>query len=345
MKIHQSSRRDPSNRATFNDRTGQWFATIAALAMVGLFQNATPATAGNLHTWVSNTKGDTLDGCGTYIDGPCSDLQIAINQTDPGGEVQCVDLMPYLRTTVAITKSITLTCNDVIHSNAGASLIGAFTISIGPSDTVVFRRLNLNGARYAYQGLAIQFNGSGTLILDNVTATNWVDGGVFFYPNGPAQLKVLNSHFANIGNFSTNAGAGIRIVPQGTGSARVQLDHVSVDGSVFGIAADGNSSTGGVNITVSNSELNGNKNDGLIAVTSAGHAPIGMFVTNVRTTNNGYGIRSIGPNVTVRVKDTAIVGNGTGLSASGGGALLSMGQNAVQANGTKGAFSGTIALE
>ena len=85
--------------------------------------------------------------------------------------------------------------------------------------------------------------------------------------------------------------------------------------------------------------------DGLIAATSAGAAPIGVMIKNSKSANNAFGIRSLGPNVTVRVDGSSVIGNGTGLAFGSGGALLTFGNNAVQANGTNGAFSGSVALQ
>jgi hypothetical protein len=114
-------------------------------------------------------------------------------------------------------------------------------------------------------------------------------------------------------------------------SARVNLKRITVNGNAFGIAADGTGSTAGINMTIADSMVGGNAQDGIIAVTPSGGAPIGVLVTNSESVNNAIGIRSIGPNVTVRVKNSDIAGNGTGLSLSSGGALLTFGNNAVRA--------------
>jgi hypothetical protein len=98
-------------------------------------------------------------------------------------------------------------------------------------------------------------------------------------------------------------------------------------------------------MTIADSMLASNINDGVVATTSSGHAPIGVFVTNTKSINNAFGIRSIGPNVTVRVDNSKIIGNSTGLSFSGGGALQSYGNNSVDANAVNGAFSGPIPLK
>jgi hypothetical protein len=123
------------------------------------------------------------------------------------------------------------------------------------------------------------------------------------------------------------------------------LDRVNVSANTFGVAADGSESTGGINMTVKDSVMASNINDGVIATTSAGGAPIGVMVSNSAVTNNGFGIRSLGLNVTVRVENTKVIGNGTGLSFSGSGLLLTAGNNMVQANGSNGAFSGPVPLQ
>jgi len=129
------------------------------------------------------------------------------------------------------------------------------------------------------------------------------------------------------------------------GSARVVIERTSVLNNVFGIVADGSQSTAGINMTIKDSVMASNDNDGLIATTPAGGAPIGVLVSNTVSANNAFGIRSIGTNVTVRVNSSDIAGNGTGLSFSGGGALLSAGNNTVQANGTNASFSGSYGLQ
>lgn len=342
MRVQEWSLADASHRTAFGDKLGRWATTIAVLAVVLLSWGATPASAqDNYHTWYASTGRDFV-GCGNY-DAPCLNAYYSIGQTRAGGIVQCKDAMIGIAT--SITKSLTFICESVPGTNIRTDSYAVLTITVGPSDTVVLRGLNLHTIPSFFLGPAITFDGSGTLILDNLKVTGWGNGGVLFKPNGPAKLEISNSHFEVNGDVSGNAGAAIRIVPQSAGSARVRLDHVTAVGNVFGIAVDGTSSTVGINTTISESELSGNKNDGLIAVTSSGHAPIGVLATNTRSVNNAYGFRSIGPNVTVRVKNSEVVGNGIGLVASGGGALLSMGQNAIQANGTNGAFTGIIALE
>jgi hypothetical protein len=91
--------------------------------------------------------------------------------------------------------------------------------------------------------------------------------------------------------------------------------------------------------------IGGNAQDGIIATTPRGGAPIGIMVKNSKTVNNAFGIRLLGPNVTVRASNSTITGNGTGLSFGGGGALLTFGNNEVRANGCDGSFSRSVGLQ
>ena len=182
--------------------------------------------------------------------------------------------------------------------------------------------------------------------MENCLFTNTPNGGaagILFEPaSAGAQLAVTDSLFTNNGS---GTGGGIVIVPQPGGTAQAVLSRVTVEKNAFGIAVDGSQSTGGINLTIADSVITGNSQDGIVATTSAGHAPIGVLVTGTKSANNAFGIRAIGPNVTVRVGDSTITGNGTGLAFTSGGALLSYGTNKVQANGTNGAFSGSVGLQ
>jgi hypothetical protein len=195
-------------------------------------------------------------------------------------------------------------------------------------------------------GGLLTFAGSGTLVLDHVKINgNNGNGahGIVFKPNGAARLIVSDSTFTGAGEGAS--GAGLLVQPASGGSAQVMLERVKVEANIFGIAADGSSSTAGINMTIADSVIASNANDGIVATTTSGHAPIGVMVKNTKSANNGYGIRAIGPNVTVRVDGSTITGNSTGVAAVSGGALLSTQTNIVEANASNGAFSGSLAFK
>ena len=301
-------------------------------AMLGALLPATPAQA-IPKTFVSSTGGGTA----CTFTAPCNNFTAAYNATDSGGEIACLDSGFFQGT--GILKPITIDC-----AGTGATVFDGFNINAAGS-TVVIRNLTFDGVGTA--NLGIVFENGAALIVENCVFANYTTGfgiGILFRAPTPARLVVTNSRFTGNG---TNAatGGGIVVRPGAGGTALVALDRVTVAKNVFGIVADGTGSTGGINMTVSDSISAGNSQDGVIAVTPSGGAPIGVMVKNTRSINNAIGIRSIGPNVTVRVSNSTVIGNGTGLSFGSGGALLTFGNNEVQANGNNGAFSGSVGLQ
>jgi len=281
-------------------------------------------------TFVSST------GSGTQCTraAPCATFQVAHDQTFPGGEIKCLDSGPYFG--ASISKSITIDCDGTTN----AFIVNAAGI------VVRIRNLSINGVLTTNSG--IDFINGAALFVENCVIQNHTVVapfvGIRFRPSAPGSQLVMTDTVLS-SNGSGTTGGGIVVSPQAGGSARVTLNRVTVTKNVFGIAVDGTGSTGGINMTISDSVSSGNSQDGIIAVTPGGGAPIGVLVKNTKSANNAIGIRSIGANVTVRVTGSAVIGNGTGLSFSGGGALLSFGNNEVQANGANGAFSGSVGLQ
>jgi hypothetical protein len=208
------------------------------------------------------------------------------------------------------------------------------------SDLFTLEGLHLDGGGITFA------SGARLHVLRCVIANVFINGvinGIFFEPNGPSRLVVTDTVVINNGSGST--GAGILIKPQPGGSALVDLSRVSVQGNVFGIAADGTTSSTGINMTVTDSTSTANSQDGILAASSAGGAPIGITVRNSVSTNNSIGVRSIGNGVTIRLDNSGVIGNAIGLVSTSGGALLSAGNNLIEANGSNGAFSGAVPLK
>jgi hypothetical protein len=292
---------------------------------------AGPAQADNLISYVKSTGGGLT--C-TSAD-PCAGLQIAHDTTIENGEIHCLDSSGF--GVLTITKSITIDC-------AGFAAMTYNIVVNAPGRVVTIRNLTVNNGLFGYPA-GIEFQNGAALLVENCVIENYNAGvGIKFRPSTPSsKLVVTDTVVRNNGAGST--GGGIVVSPQPGGSAQIVLNRVSVDKNVFGIVADGTGSTGGINMTITDSVSSSNLNDGLIATTPAGGAPIGVYVKNTRLANSGFGIRSIGTNVTVRVDGSGVIGNSTGLSFSGGGKLLSFGNNNIEANGSNGAFSGPVALK
>jgi hypothetical protein len=311
-------------------KTGLFAGFMVALASL---LSAGSANAQIQHTWVSSTG----SGSACTRASPCADFFAAQAATSAGGVISVLDSGDY--STINITKSLTIRAEGVDGGYSSSSLFFPWiTIQAGPTDVVTLEGLHLKGA-----GIALTTGGHLHIVrcvITNDTLTS--QSGIAFRPDSASKLSVTDTVISNMGS---GTGAGIVINPQSGGAAQVNLERVTVNGNAFGIAADGTNSTGGINMTIADSMIGGNAQDGVVATTPSGGAPIGILITNTKSVNNQFGIRSMGSNVTVRVGDSTITGNVTGLSFSGGGALLTFGTNKVRANSSDGAFSGPVALQ
>lgn len=311
--------------------------SVLAASLVG-----TAAYAVQPQSWVSGS------GTGTpcTFDAPCGTFFNAYNATTNGGVISVLNSGDFFQGgQFVISKSITIRAIGTDAGTARTTLYGSTLQVNGFPDTVVV----LDGLRIA--GLGLIIGGSGTVLIRNckfsfnsanTTSASQVYG-VRIQPTGALKVVISDTVVENDGIAA--GGGGFVIAPQSGGSAAIMFERVTAQRNTFGLAIDGSQSTAGINVTIADSVLSANANDGLLATTAAGGAPIGVLVSNSNTTNNGYGIRAIGPNVTVRIDNSRIAGNGTGVSALGGGELLSAGNNVVQANGTNGAFTGAVPLQ
>ena len=303
--------------------------TLASCVIAG------PALALNDHSWVSATGTGTACTRGT----PCASVSIAQAVTNAGGVISVLDQGGGDGSFATITKSLTIRAEGVEGGATTAPTSGSsILVQAGPSDEVTLEGLHVNGT-------GIQFLSGGQLHIVRCVITNGnVSGGtgIQFYPQSAGKLSVTDTV---ITNFGSGTGGGIVVNPQSGGIAQVAIERVTVNGNAFGIAADGSNSTGGTNMTIADSMIAGNAQDGIIATTSSGGAAVGLYVKNTKSVNNAFGIRSSGTNVTVRVDGSSVIGNGTGLSFSSGAVLATYGNNAVNANASNGAFSGSIPLQ
>jgi hypothetical protein len=316
------------------------FALLSAslVATLVVLLPATPAQALNDKSFVSSTG----SGTACTFAAPCNNFNDAHNATFAGGEITCLDSGGFGG--AIITKTITIDCAGT------AATTGSFIVD-GAGIVVRIRNVTIAGRFGSSSG--IDFRNGAALFVENCVIQNFNQippfyVGILFRPSAPgAQLVVSDTVLSNngVGTIGGDIGGGIVINPQSGGTAQAALNRVTVGKNAFGIAADGTGSTGGINLTISDSVVASNSQDGIIAVTPGGGAPIGMMVDRTRSVNNNIGIRSLGPNVTVRVDSSTVTGNSTGLAFGSGGALLSFGTNKVQANAVNGAFSGPVGLQ
>jgi hypothetical protein len=320
-------------------------AVLAVLAVAtALVSIPQVASAQNFSSYVASNG---VDGNPCTRAQPCRTLQHAHETTNASGIITVVDPGDYGNVTINKSISIVASAFPTGVGTAGGLYFPDIVINAGPTDVVLLRGLDLAGANASAGFGAIAFNTGAKLLIHDCIVNNWnVTSGnaaILFTPTAASVLIVTDSIISN--NTNGSSGAGILVRPSGSGSARVNIERTVVEGNAFGIAADGTGSSGGINMTIADSVSSSNINDGIIATTPSGGAPIGITVTNTRSTNNGFGLRSLGTNVTVRADRSTVIGNGTGLTAGSGGALLSAGTNVVEANGSNGAFSGPLSLK
>jgi hypothetical protein len=290
---------------------------------------AAPANAQAPRTWVASNGDDAFPCSRTQ---PCKTFAGALVNTQVNGEINCVDAFGY--GSVTITKSITIDCAGT-YASILASNTNGITIITEPNIKVIVRNLTINGTPGS-GGLpgfyGIRFLTSGTLHLDNVMVQNFTGAGsgfgIDFTPNGAAKLLVSNSYFENNGTATT--GGGIRIRPSASGTTAV-ISKTAVNRGLQGIVADG-SGGGTINVSVHDSVVSANANDGVLATSPS--LAVNILVDRSDVFNNGTGLRAAGGSsqAIIRVGNSTISANGVA-TATVGGQVLSYLNNFINANG------------
>jgi hypothetical protein len=305
--------------------------TLGLLLAIGL--HAAPAQA-IPNTWVaSNGSGSACTRAA-----PCAGFGVAHLQTDDGGEINCVDAGNFGN--ITINRSITIDCTGTFAEVTGGLLI--------ETDNVV---VTLRGLSFNDQGgtgtFGIRFTNGSALHIENCHIIGFrgtsLGHGISFAPAiGTSKLYVSNTLVANNGPAGAGGG-GILIQPTGSASAQVVIDGVKVHNNTQGIRADGNATTGTIDLLVRDSAVSGSTLNGIVAINNGGGA-VSAMVSRTESTNNLNGVLANGAGATLRISGSTLTRNGTGLRAVNGGSLISLQNNAVRNNGTNGTPSATETL-
>ena len=238
----------------------------------------------------SYLKGDGGAGLNcSDVASACTSFTTALVNTNSGGVIYCLNGVT--DGSMFIDKSITIDCTDTNSSVIATTINPAVTIN-GAGIVVILRGLRIRGQG---GGIGVNIVHAATVIIEDCTVSNFTVApgvGIKFAPSSNAQLVVTDTSIANNGLIGT--GGGIIVNPVAGGSALVMLDRVTVAENAFGIVADGSGSTAGIAMVVSNSGVHRNLQDGIVATTPGGGAPIGLTVKNTRSLSNNNGIRSTG---------------------------------------------------
>jgi hypothetical protein len=324
-------------------------ALASALAM--LFAMCLQATSAQAmpRTWVAN--GATGNGSGDPFcsrHNPCSDFNTALNVTDDGGEIDCVNSGDYsfsLGVTINITKSVTIDCAALAGTEQNS--VPAIVIS-GPSIIVKLRNLTVGGTFGA--GLGIGILNAHSVYVENCRISNFNGSpgiGIAVATEltfGQATSRLFVKDSVITSNGLPASGGGIVVQPVAGQSARVVIENSHVNGNTYGIFANGTGS-GSIMMTITDSVVANNAVDGI-----SSYAPGGTTVTTIvnRTSsvqNGNVGIVAIGPNASVIVSQSLVASNVYGFGASQGGNISSFGNNRLIGNVNDLTPNGTVALK
>ena len=283
------------------------------------------ASAQATRTWVSGV-GDDANPCSRTA--PCKTFAGAISKTAAGGEIDALDSGGF--GAVTITKAITIDGGSEI-AGVLASGTNGVTVSAGPTDVVILRRLDINGGATPLGSRGVNFIAGKTLIIEDSKISRFSDRGINAGLSTPGTLIVHNTDVVG------NPGNGIVVGSNAaTHIIKVSLSNVRVSGNgIMGFYAGM-----GCHASIRDSTIFGNGNAGVGSTQTSAQVQI----DHTDISNNTIGIKStLG---VVWIADTVITGNVTAGLQSTGGSILSYGNNRINGNpGGDGAPTGIAALQ
>jgi hypothetical protein len=208
---------------------------------------------------------------------------------------------------VTIDRSVSIVDDGVgeagIQATSGGS---AITINAGSTDIIHLRGLTLDGAGVAANG--IQFNSGGSLTVVNCVIRNFTSTGINLAPLFGMSFFISDTFV------SDNQGNAIAIFPQGI-TTKGTFDRVKAVNNANGISVDGSNATGTIDITINNSVIASNKNNGLYAYTISGSSSPVVRLGQTMISENAFGIA--GAALVSSYGDNKIYGNGSDVSGGG----------------------------
>jgi hypothetical protein len=283
---------------------------------------AAPAHALPGRTFVSATG---LDSNSCAFSSPCRTLQGAYAKTAPNGEIDVLDPAGY--GSLTIDHSMSIQGHGFAHiaipsSGTGISINANPNDQNAPSLTVNLSGLILDGAGTGAR--AILFNGVGSaLTVTDCVIRNVTGNGIEFAATTTSQLAVSDTMIEGAGN------NGILIGPGGNGQVfRAALTRVQAYGNTNdGVVAVGASVSNVLNVTLTDSVLQGQNNSAVHAIGAVNVVVVGSALATNRT-----GLLSEQGTAHISVARSALMGHATTWSAQAGGAVVSFGNNDIAGN-------------
>jgi hypothetical protein len=291
---------------------------VLLVAMLGLTGYAAPAWALNFRSYVS------VSGTGTActITAPCGSMGAAVAATTNGGVISCLDSNDYSEeppVTIAIT--VTIDCTGT------AATAGPFTVD-GAGIGVTIKNIGI----FSNSGAGILFEEGAFLHVENVQIYE-MNIGIQITASGPItgypRFVIANSTLYK--NGSSGEQGGILINPSAAGFVMGEISNTIVTDNLFGIIVDGNDGVTGINVSIVNSSIVNNTNDGVH--NGSNSAGTFLLVDHDNVAHNGtVGINAAGTDSVIRVRASSITGNTNGVS----GNVFSVEDNVLAQNGSNG---------
>jgi Right handed beta helix region len=193
------------------------------------------------------------------------------------------------------------------------------------SGNVFIHGVSINGVGITGNTTGIQFNSGGRLTVEDSVIRNFKGSGIEVQPSTPIQLFVSNTLV------SDNQANGIEV--SSAFSAGVDLSHVRAVGNTSsGLSFFATGTSAVVNVTVSDSVLSGNGEDGIFATVLGGTSRTNVMVRNCTISRNATNGLEVGlPGTTLWFTRTSVTENGTGW-INANGVLLTFGDNEIVGN-------------
>lgn len=250
-------------------------------------------------TWVSGV-GDDVNPCSRTA--PCKTFAGAISKTAAGGEISVLD--PGGFGAVTITKSITISAGAALGSIV-ASGAPAITINANPTDVVILRNLELQGAGTGTIGVRVV--AAGTVIVENCTIQNFVGNGIEVNVGASSNLVVRDTVISGVVS-------GIRLNAT-AGTLNTSVTRTAIRQSLNGIWA----SVGNTSVTASSlTQMTGS---GLLTDTTGK-----IFAGNNLISSNAVGLTA-GNATSILVSNNDVVDNTVGFACTGTGVVKTAANN------------------
>ncbi len=286
---------------------------------------------------------------------PCRLLPAALAAVQDGGEILMLDSANYNSSPVNITKSVTILAVPGAVGSVVAT--GGNAINIATAGVkVVLRNLVIVPLPGASGNDGISMSAGAGLTIEDCVVANLPGTGIFvsaaasvritdttirgnaahgLYVTSGASATVTRAVISGNGIFGIGVGADASTV------TTADIGDSTIDGNSQGIIAGPGSTTATVRVSVKDSRIVKNTNNGISAQSSVGTLTVSAS-GNMVSNNGGYGILSSFPPAKVWASANTVSGNLFGL-VNDTATFETAGDNAVR-NNVSGDTSGTITV-